>query len=527
VVPDDRRDASTLRDYVRVVRRRKWLILEAVVLVPLLAVLFSLHQQRMYQGSAQVLLNRQNLAASLNGLQDPNTYIQPDRFAQTQADVARVPEVAKRVLARLGLTHRTPGQFLAASSAAPAQNADLLQLRVKDHKRRLAERLASAYAQEFTAYQRQITAAPYERAQREVRQRLGRLNAAGGRTSPLHQSLEDKYQQLRTMEALQTPNYVVRGAEKAVQVQPRPVRNGILGFALGLVLGVGLAFLWEALDTRVRSADEVAERLGLPLLARIPAPARRLRNSNRLVMVEAPSSPAAEAFRLLRTNVEFTNLEREARTIMVSSAVEAEGKSTTVANLAAAFARAGKRVVLIDLDLRRPFIHKFFELDAPGVTEVALGAATFDNALAPILIGSSQRGHSGNGNGGNGRGRVEYVLDVMAAGPAPPNPGEFVGTQRLAEILDEVGRRADIVLIDAPPLLHLGDAVTLSAKVDALLVVTRLNVVRRPMLMELHRVLETCPAAKLGVIVTGADADEEHNYAGYYRYHSVSEEVFA
>src|SRR5207248_1374590 len=145
------------------------------------------------------------------------------------------------------------------------------------------------------------------------------------------------------------------------------------------VLGIGLAFLWEALDTRVRSAEEIDERLKLPLLGRLPEPAKRLRMENRLAMVDEPTSAGAEAFRMLRTNVDFANLERGAKTIMVTSAVEGEGKSTTAANLAVAFARSGKRVVLIDLDLRRPFVDKFFTANGhPGVTQVALGMASLE-----------------------------------------------------------------------------------------------------------------------------------------------------
>ena len=134
------------------------------------------------------------------------------------------------------------------------------------------------------------------------------------------------------------------------------------------MLGIGLAFLREALDTRVRSADEVGEKLGLPLLARVPEPPRKLRNSNRLVMQADPHGAQAEAFRTLRTNIEFVNLDVHARTIMITSAIQSEGKSTTAANLAIAFARMGKRVALVDLDLRRPFLDKFFDFgDRPGL----------------------------------------------------------------------------------------------------------------------------------------------------------------
>jgi succinoglycan biosynthesis transport protein ExoP len=509
--------AATLRDYLQVVRRRKWVIAQAVVLVPLAAVAFSLHQQSRYQCTSEVLLSRQNLANALTGAQDPTVYVQADRVAQTQAEVARVPGVAAAALRRVRGSGLTADGLLATSSVNAQQNADLLVFKVANHIPQLACRLADAYAGAYTTYRRQLDTAAIVSARKQVAHRLGSLD----RRSAEYANLVERDQQLATMQALLTAQaHVVQQADNAVRVQPKPTRNGILGLALGVVLGLGLAFLWEALDTRVRSAAEIGEKLGgLPLLTRVPEPSRRLRAANELVMLADPTGVHAETFRMLRTNLDFATLDRDVSTVMVTSAVEQEGKSTTIANLAVALARAGKRVIVADLDLRRPFLHKFFRVHGPGVTQVALGHASLDSALVPVAI--TEPGFAANGNG---RRRLKGILEVLPAGPIPPDPGEFVGTQALADILDELRDRADLVLIDAPPVLRVGDAMTLSAKVDGIIVVTRMQVVRRQMLAELARQLAHAPARKLGFVATGAGEEQTYDGYGYGRYYASAYE---
>ena len=525
----DRHEGSTLQDYLRVVRRRKWIIVQAVVLVPLVAVLVSLQQQKRYEGTAEVWLNQQNLATQLNGGTDPTVYQQADRIAQTQANLARVREVARRTLAAVGVENRSVKQFLASSSVTPEQNANFLKFKVTDENKALANRLAAAYALQFARYRSEQDVANLVAAIHAVDVQLRKLESSHEQGSQLYAKLVGTRTQLNSTRLLQIANAKrVDVSPEAVQVQPKPKRNGILGFALGLVLGIGLAFLWEALDTRVRSADEIDERLHLPLLARLPEPPKKLRAANRLAMVDEPTSIHAEAFRMLRTNLEFANLERGAKTIMVTSAIEREGKSTTAANLAVAFARAGKKAILVDLDLRRPFVDKFFTANGhPGETQVALGMATLDQALIPVaLTHRASRDHKRNGNGngnGNGHKNLDGMLEILRSGPIPPDPGEFAGTHALERILQDLRERADVVIVDSAPLLYVGDSVTLSSKVDALVLVARLNVLRRPMLNELHRVLDACPAAKLGFVLTGSNLGDDYGYGSYgYGYSSYA-----
>jgi Mrp family chromosome partitioning ATPase len=222
---------------------------------------------------------------------------------------------------------------------------------------------------------------------------------------------------------------------------------------------------------------------------------------------------------MLRTNLELVQLGDAAKTILVTSAVEQEGKSTTAANLAVSLARAGKSVVLLDLDLRRPSVHRFFELkQEPGLTQVVLGQIPIGQALVPVAIGAVDSIWDGRNLAQRNGSRRSGRLCVLTAGTLPPNPGEIAGSAVVSSILNELSWRFDVIVIDSPPALRVGDALALSPNIDAVLLVTRAKVVRRPMLAELRRLLDNCGAAPLGFVVTGSGSDDSHDYAYGYGY---------
>lgn len=534
-------EARSLGDYLHVVRRRKWLILVTCALFLVGALVRSSQQNSLYSASAEVLLNRPPVATDITGGGNQTFSQQPDRVAKTEAAVAAVPAVAARVLQAADVPDLTVEQFLARSSATAKTDADLLVLSVKAGNADEAAKLASEYARQFSAYRKEIDTAALRAAQTRLEDRIAELRASKGADKDLLSQLEGTAQQLGTAEALATGNTsVIRTptAADAKKIRPRPFRDAVLAGAIGLLLGIVIAFLRDAVDTRIRAAEEIGDRLGVPLLARVPEPPRPLQMSDGLVMLADPNGREAEAFRMLRTNLDFVNVERGARTVMVTSASQRDGKSTTVANLAVALARAGRNVVLVDLDLRRPYLHRFFDLaDEPGVTNVVLEQASIDQALSkvwaseapaevaatPAASGArrSSRAKEPARGGTNGRAPAGSVLEVMPSGTLPPNPGEFVSTRALATLLDRLRERADVVLIDAPPMIGIGDAMTISAKVDGIVLVTRMNRLRRPLLFELHRLLETSPTPLLGFVVTGTRVDGEHYYASD-GYHGVA-----
>jgi capsular exopolysaccharide synthesis family protein len=266
-----------------------------------------------------------------------------------------------------------------------------------------------------------------------------------------------------------------------------------------------LATLATALDRRPRSGEEVADELGLPLLAKLPEPPRRVTKKMRLLMLERPNGSHAEALRLLRANLEFAIGENGVQVIMFVSAVGTEGKSATAANLGVALARIGERVVVVDLDLRQPRLARYFKLEAsPGISDVVFGRTTVATAIAHLPLSGGTNGNQSHavvaGRNGNG-------IDVLPAGTPPPNPGELVGSPQLRTLFAELREQYDVILVDTPPALAVGDAMTVSSVADALVVVSRPASLSRPQVRALHRILSACPTRKLGVVSTGATTD--------------------
>jgi polysaccharide biosynthesis transport protein len=517
----------TLADYMAIIRGRKWVVVVPLLLFPIVAYLYSSQQPAVFAASSEVLLSRQDLGSALSGFTNADVLNDPERFAETQAALAHVPEVARRAVEKAGVKAMTPDELLANSSVSVRGNADLLTITVNHADPAVATQLATAYAQAFSDYRLELDTVDLANARRDLGRSIGALEREGATGTQLYRELTRKAQDLRTMELLQRKPKVVATADAASQIAPTPKRNAVLGLTMGLLLGLASAFLAEAIDRRVRDEDEIQRTLGIPLLGRLPALHKRSEPSDRLAMLDDPSAEDAEAFRRLRSNVEFANLDVDAKVIMVTSAVGMEGKSLTVANLAIALARSGHRVALVDLDLRKPSIARFFGLGPrSGVTDVAIERLQLERALVPvrltssepILLSSRSSVSSGRVTGEEPalrRSEQDGELFILPAGFLPASPGELVGTHAVAGILSRLREQMDFVLVDAPPLLAASDAATLSTRVDAIAVVVRLGTVNRPMLHELSRELETSSAHKLGFILTEAEAPK---YYGPYEY---------
>jgi polysaccharide biosynthesis transport protein len=519
----EKHEPTSLHSYLGILRRRAWIIVVCTVTVPAVAYVLAERQTSQYAARADVYINQQNLAAALTGINTNNLPVGQAQPVDTQASLASVPDVAAQALVLANLKDRSPQALLGQTAITPNVDTNIIDFKVTDASPTTAQLLASSYAKAFTRYRNELDSQPIVRARREVESTMAGLVADGRKGSTLYENLAEKDQQLQTLQTLQTGGAVViRKAELGAKVAPRPRREAALGLILGFILGLGLAFGAEALDTRIRSTSDLGEELGgLPLLARLPPPAKKMQKRDELVMVAQPKHNAAEAFRLLRANLDFVRVTGgDVRTILVTSAIEREGKSTTAANLAIAEARSGRSVALVDLDLRRPYIDRFFRaVGAPGIADVVLGSAKLEQALHRVDLGLGRYATAQQNISNGGSQMAEGgILDVLVSGPLPPDPGEFVASEQVQAILAKLRGVYDTVLIDSPPILRVGDALALSSDADGVIVVARLKTLRRSMLREMRRLLEAAPARKLGYVVTGPIPGERGTYGDAYSY---------
>lgn len=288
---------------------------------------------------------------------------------------------------------------------------------------------------------------------------------------------------------------MVDSALSARSTAPSWPRTLIFSLALGLFLGIAMALLLEALDDTIRIPEDLTRDRDLRFLGIIPWTGE----DAKLILLEAPKSPPAEAFRTARSNIRFATVDEPARVIMLTSAGASEGKSMVLANLAVAYAQAGESVLVVDGDLRRPTQHKLFELDPSlGLTNVLVGEATLEQALQPTAVPN---------------------LRVLCSGPLPPNPAELVDSPRMTELLDQMRGMASVVLIDSPQAIMLTDALLLAGRVDATLLVAASTQVTGEAFDEMVRLLTNARGRILGVVLNKMRLTAGDYYYYYYYYY--------
>jgi len=523
----ERVETTTVRRYLEILRRRRWVIIESAVAITAIVVLVSLLQPTEYTAKARVMAVSQSPSLSVVVGTNVDLSKPDERELATLASFVVTPEIAKRVDEELGWRD-SPSALLADTTAEADPNADVIVISAQRSDPEQAAQLANAFAGQFVQWRKEDQQGSFDEAIDLVEQRIGRT-APG---SAERKALTDQRSQLEVYRALVTGGLTIGETAEAPDSpsSPKPFRDGALALAAGLVLGIGLAFMRESLDVKLHSADEIAERTTLPVIAAIPELRKGEKSADRLTVLHDPRGPIAEAYRFLRTNLEFVDIDRDARVIMVTSPLPEQGKSTTIANLALAFVRAGKSVTLVEGDLRRPSLHRFFHInDTRGVTSVVAGTTSLEDALqvltfrdqsAPVTtladIAAQVDAHTEKADAHTGS---DLVLRVLPSGALPPNPGEIVGSRQLATILRKLRDTCDYVLVDAPPMFAVGDATALAASVDGVIVIVRLGQTTADTVKDVEDFFDRVPARSLGIVVTGVSGEARGKYYRYEKYY--------
>lgn len=520
-----------LRDYMTILRRRKALIGLVTALVVLLVVGFSITRTPVYEARAQVLIQQREGEAVLGGAtrideEAVNAEMALMRSGQIQRaiedNLGYLPE--PRLSAASGAT---PGVNVYVSDSDPEAAAgeanDFANAYVAERRRIITEDLRASITEvelQMTNLVNQVADTREEiqvllvqadqttdpAAKRVLEAQIEQLTsqvepgAVAGRRANFQSQL-DRLNAALAANAGGGRYLVALATEPEQPSSPRPVRDAGIALAVGLMLGLTAAFLRDYFDDTLRTKEDLdATTGGVPVLGIIPSIDEwRDRKAALLEAVSHPNSAASEAYRSLRTSIEFIAVDQKIGVIHVTSSTSGEGKSTTSANLAVTLARAGKRVILIDCDLRRPRLHQFFGMDnAIGFTSVVLGSTRIEDALEPVP-------------------GVPGLL-VLPSGPPPPNPSELLSTKTVQNKFEALARSADYVVIDSPPLLPVSDSVVLAGLADLTLLVVTARVTAKRSLNRSIEMLDQVDAPLGGIVFNGVGSEGTYGYGYGYAY---------
>ncbi|WP_165368462.1 polysaccharide biosynthesis tyrosine autokinase [Serinicoccus sediminis] len=426
-----------LADYLHLIRRQWRLIIGVTLAVVLITAVITALTTPQYRAQAQVFVSTSG-GDSATDLAQGSTFAQ--RQVATYADIVTTPIVLDPVADEFGLDGSAA--LSGRTTAQVPAGTVLINLSLTDEDPQRAADLVNSIAAQFS---------------RTV-QDLERIE--GSDTSPVKATV---VQPATAPGATDTPDVP---------------RNLVLGAVLGLLLGIGAGLLRDVLDARIKGESDVQRVTGEPIVGAIAYD--KTAPEHPLVVEIDPHSPRAEAFRTLRTNLRYIDADSQPKTVVFTSTIPGEGKSTTTANLALTLAKSGATVCLIEGDLRRPRLLDYLGLEnAAGMTDVLVGRADLDDVLQPW-------GES---------------MWVLGCGPIPPNPSELLGSAAMTRLIETLEGRFDYVIIDSPPLLAVTDAAILSTQADGVIVIVGTKLVRRDQLDRALGNLQKVDADVLGLVL--------------------------
>lgn len=498
---------ADLRDYLRLLWRRKWMIAGVTVIGVGAALGTAYAQTPTYTGKAQILLQPTVTAAALSS--GSNAQLSPTDV-QTQIQIVTATPVVAAVAHDLGVSFADAPK----ASVKEVGTTNVLEIDASDRSPARAAKVANTYANDYISFRRQQDSNAYLSAANTLQARVSALTdqvaalQKGGSSSQLSAlttelaTYQSQLDQLQTDASLapSVVELVTPAVAPTAPSSPRPKLDALLGLVVGLALGVGGAFLIETLDDRIRDPAALEAAAGLPMLGVIPRVATwRDRKSAYVSSIAEPTSAASEAYRQLRTALQFAHLDQVRHVVQITSPSPGEGKSTTAVNLAVALAKGGGRVLLVDADLRRPRTHQFFGLDHNvGLTSVLAGDVPLEAAI-----------HDTGVDG----------LSVITSGPVPPNPAELLSGTRMANLLERLKEASSVVVIDGPPVLPVTDAVALAARTDAVVLVAQAEKTHRKAVSRSVELLSQVGASITGVVFNAVPVNKRGGYrygSGYY-----------
>jgi capsular polysaccharide biosynthesis protein len=483
-----RKPPSTIFDVIGVLTRRWWLIALLTFVGFFVAFVFTARQEKVYQAAATALVQRQSLAKSLNNIVDPGAQVnEGPRVLEAQAKLATSPEVAAATLKQVPGTGLDVNELLASVTVTPDVNGDLLDFTLDNADGNTAVKLINAYVDQYVIYSTQVSKQLAIDATTTVRQQLRKLERDGQRDSQGYQQLQRNLDSLRSLVSLSTPTaQVISKATGYEKTKPKMMIALILGIALGLAIGIGTAFLLDALDGRVRSPIAIAEYLGLPLLAVMPAGRRVAGPAN-----GGRHDPASEeACRVLLAAIDGVENEKSGGSLLVTGVANPTTYSSIAANLAHTSARTGRDTVLMDVGFRNASLTKLMGVKGHvGASDLLLGEASLADASLPLSASSGEASEL--------QGRLRFIPIGSQSGDS----ADLIGSRALKDLIERLAADDTLVIVDAGATLDTSEAISTAGFVDNVLFVAATDEAKHDALAEARRRLELTAAKPIGVAV--------------------------
>jgi len=526
-----------ISEYLNIIYQHRGKVIGTTFAVVLAVILFSFLQKPVYKSTAVLEYQETNQANSyINGIDLPTQFNQPERQLSTQAELLTSKPLANKVIKNHHLKI-TAEEFIRRLTTTFDDKTNLIQVTFEDNDPKEAQAVTATLVQYFLEQSKNSATAEVSKAKNEVSYKMrdiqediqlyssltnsnnnpanqGKGNNNAGIKSQIaiatsiYTDLAAKFQQLKIMEDLSSGGLkmAIPATLPSRPFKPNILNNLIIAFILGFSSSITWIFTDEYFDNTIKNNEDIEKYFKLPLLGQIPLTdtGDDLSNKNkqpikRRTKLVSHNSHAGEAYRAVRTNIQFLNFDNKTKTIVVTSPTAGEGKTTISTNLASTLALSGGKIMLIDCDLRHPQVHKALNLEnLVGLSSVLVKSNYINEAIQKTNVPE---------------------FSVITSGPLPPNPSELLGSKRMADLLEVVKEEFDYIIIDTPPVCAVTDAAVLAQKVDGVILVCSINSTLRETAIESRKIFMNVKSRLLGVVGNKFDVKSRYGYYSKYYGH--------